>query len=137
MAILRFSTDISDLGLFRRFAITRKALVVTVVLGTALTWGIGFGSAHYVLNMSTSVVLNLLLITANMMVVLVCAALQTILVGDLSFPGPWREQVILGKSQERVSVKNHGAEFLMIMTVLIVANIFLVETTTGGHPPLP
>ncbi|MEZ4461265.1 MAG: HEAT repeat domain-containing protein [bacterium] len=132
MARLRFSTDISDLGLFRRFAQTRKTLILTVVLGSALTWGVGLASAHYVLNVSTSVVLNLLLITANMMVVLVCAALQTILVGDMSFPGPWREQVILGKSQDRVSVKNHGAEFLMIMTVLIVANIFLVETSTGG-----
>ncbi len=132
MARLRFSTDISDLGLFRKFAKTRRTLVITVVIFTLLAWAIGFASAWYALNVSTSVVLNLLAITANMMVVLVTAALQAILVGDLTFPGPWREQVILGVQGERVSVKNHGAEFLIITVIAIVANVVGLELSTGG-----
>ncbi len=134
MARLRFSTDISDLGLFRLFAKTRRSLVITVVLSTLLAWAIGLASAWYALNVSTSVVLNLLAITANMMVVLVTAALQAILVGDLTFPGPWREQVILGVQGDgdRVSVRNHGAEFLIITTIAIVANVAALELATGG-----
>jgi hypothetical protein len=132
MARLGFSTDISDLGLFRRFAKTRRTLVVTVIIFTLLAWAIGFASAWYALNVSTSVVLNLLAITANMMVVLVTAALQAILVGDLTFSGPWREQVILGVQGDRVSVKNHGAEFLIITVLAIVANVIGLELSTGG-----
>lgn len=132
MARLRFSTDISDLGLFRKFAKTRRTLVITVIISTLLAWAIGFASAWYALNVSTSVVLNLLAITANMMVVLVTAALQAILVGDLTFSGPWREQVILGVQGDRVSVKNHGAEFLIITVIAIVANVVGLELSTGG-----
>ena len=132
MARLRFSTDISDLGLFRKFAKSRRTLVITVVISTLLAWAIGFASAWYALNVSTSVALNLLAITANMMVVLVTAALQAILVGDLTFPGPWREQVILGIHGDQVSVRNHGAEFLIITTIAIIANVAGLELSTGG-----
>jgi predicted DNA-binding ribbon-helix-helix protein len=133
MARFRFSTDISDLGLFRQFASTRKRLIVSVIVATAVCWGIGLSSAWYALEHSTSVVLNLFLITANMSFVLIAAALQAILVGDFTFQGPWREQVILGHHNERhVSVRNHGAEFLLIVTVGIILNVGLIELSSGG-----
>lgn len=132
MAKLRFSTDISDFGLFRPFALSRKRLIATTVIGSVLCWAVGLASAHFALNVSTSVVLNLLLITFNMMVVLACATVQAILVGDFTFPGAWREQVILGQRSDRVSVRSHGAEFLLIAMVAMGLNIGLVEVVSGG-----
>lgn len=133
MARLRFSTDISDLGLFRQFASSRRRLIVSTVVATLLCWAFGLVSSWYALEQSTSVVFNLFLITANMMVVLVTASLQAIVVGDFTFQGPWREQVILGNHSEReVSVRNHGAEFMLIVTVGIVLNVAAVEFGSGG-----
>jgi hypothetical protein len=106
---------------------------VTTSLATIASLGFGLVSAWYILETSTSVVWNLLLITINMMVLIIASYLQAIFVGDLFFPGPWREQVILGKhAVGSVSVKNHGAEFLVILVVAMIANIGVIELGSGG-----
>lgn len=133
MPRIKLVTNVSEYALLRGFARTRPRLAVSTALATAATVGVGLWSAHYVLNVSSSVGLNLALITFNMMLMLIAAYLQTVLVGDLTFSGPWREQVILGeKTGERASVQDHNAEFMIILLLLVIANAFVVNFGAGG-----
>lgn len=130
---MKLRTNISDLGLLRSWIETRRRLWMTTGLTTVVSLACGLVSAWYILETSTSVVWNLLLITLNMMVLIVASYLQAVFVGDLSFPGPWREQVILGNhAVGSVSVKNHGAEFLIILVIAMMANIGVIELGSGG-----
>lgn len=126
-------TNVSDLAFLRWFAYTRGRLVVSVAVGVAAMFGVGLWSANFVLNVSSSVGLNLLLITFNLGVALVVGYLQTILVGDLVFPGPWREQVVLGLTPtEGASVRDHSAEFMVLLFLLVASNAVLVNVSAGG-----
>jgi NO-binding membrane sensor protein with MHYT domain len=100
MPRIKLVTNVSEYALLRGLARTRARLVVSTLLATAAMVGFGLWSAHYVLEVSSSVGVNLGLITFNMMVMLVAAYLQTVLIGDIVFSGPWREQVILGEQPE-------------------------------------
>lgn len=130
---LKIKTNISDLGLLRSWIITRRRLLTSTVIVSVLTLTCGLLSAMYILDSSTSVVLNLFLITLNMMVLIVASYLQAVMVGDLTFPGPWREQILLGlPTTSEVSVKNHGAEFTIILVLAMGANIAAIELGSGG-----
>jgi hypothetical protein len=132
MPKIKLVTNVSEYALLRGFARTRGRLVASTVLATGVTIGAGLWSAHYVLEVSSSVVLNLFLITFNMMLMLVAAYLQTVLVGDLFFSGPWREQVILGESPDAVTVQNHNAEFMIVLFLLVIGNAFAINAAAGG-----
>jgi len=130
---LKIKTNISDLGLLRSWISTRGRLLISTGLVTILSIAFGLLSALYILDSSTSVVFNLFLITLNMMVLIVASYLQAVLVGDLTFPGPWREQILLGiPSTSEVSVKNHGAEFTIILVLAMGVNIAAIELGSGG-----
>jgi HEAT repeat protein len=83
---------------------------------------------------SSSVMLNLLIITVLMMMLLVASYLLTVLVGDIFFPGPWREQVILGRTPAdgRVTVDDHSAEFMIVLIIAVVANAFAINIAADG-----
>ncbi len=133
MPRIKLVTNVSEYALLRGLARTRARLVVSTLVMTAATIGFGLWSANYVLNVSASVGLNLVLITANMMLMLVSAYLQTVLIGDLAFSGPWREQVVLGEASDRgVSVKDHNAEFMILLLLLVVTNGVIVNVGSGG-----
>jgi hypothetical protein len=133
MPQIQLVTNVAEYALFRGLARTRGRLVVSTAVVTAATFGFGLASADYILNSSTSVGLNLGLITFNMMLVLVAAYLQTVLVGDLFFSGPWREQVVLGETPtDGVSVKNHSAEFMIVLLIAVVLNGLAVDLGAGG-----
>ena len=133
MPEIKFVTNVAELGLFRSVAKTRGRLLLSTVVCTAATIGIGLASAAYVLEQSTSVGLNLGLITLTMFLVLVVAYLQSVVVGDFAFTGPWREQVILGVTPEQgASVQNHNAEFMIVLLIAFLANGMIVNFGAGG-----
>ncbi len=133
MPKMKLVTNVSEYALLRGLARTRGRLIASTVLATAVMIGAGLWSAHYVLEVSSSVVLNLFLITFNMMLMLVAAYLQTVLVGDLFFSGPWREQVVLGeKPQSAMSVQDHNAEFMILLLLLVIGNALSVNFAAGG-----
>lgn len=133
MPQIKLVTNVSEYALLRGLARTRARLVVSTIGTTAMMLGFGMWSAHFVLEISSSVGLNLVLITINMMLMLVAAYLQTVLVGDLAFSGPWREQVLLGETPTAgVSVTDHNAEFMILLLLLVVANAFVVNFGSGG-----
>lgn len=135
MAKLKLVTDVSKFGLLQSLAETRTRLVTATVIAIAGTYGLGWLSAYYILEISASVVANMLIITGTMFLVLITSFLIAVLVGDLTFPGPWRETVFLGSSREdldRKPVQNHSGEFLVILVVAIIVNAFGINLATGG-----
>lgn len=129
--LINFKANVSEFGLFRSAAKTRGRLIAIVILVTALEVGVAIGSAHYVLEVSASVGLNLFIITANMMLVLVASYLQSVLLGDIFFGGPWRERVILGKEVPG-AVQDHNAEFMIMLLVLVIANAIGLNFVSNG-----
>ena len=133
-------TDVSQWGLLVWPAKTRARLVVCTLLATAVTMGAAFGSAEFILEHSASVMLNLLLITLNMVLLLVAAYLQAILIGDIFFSGPWREHAFLGEEPEQQdqgsinvsAVNDHNAEFIVILFLAIVFNAVGLNFATGN-----
>ncbi len=133
MPKLKLSSNVSELGLMRPFAQTRGRLVASTVIATALAIGFGLGSASYVVNTSDSVVLNLGVITLNMMMTIIAAFLIAIVVGDFFFPGPWRQQVILGNTpSEGITVKDHNAEFLVIFLLALAGCTATINYGAGN-----
>ena len=133
MPKIQLVTNVSEYALLSGLARTRGRLVASTIVATGAMIGFGLWSAHFILEVSSSVGLNLFLITFNMMLMLVAAYLQTLLIGDLTFSGPWREQVILGeKTGKDVSVQDHNAEFMILLLLLVVGNAVGVNLASGG-----
>lgn len=133
MAKVKLVSNVAEFGLFRSVARTRVTLILATLAALGAAVGAAFWSSDYIMNRSSSVGLNILIITANMMLVMVAGYLQAVLAGDLFFKGPWREQVILGErpwkedSEALVVTANHNAEFMIVLVVAIIANALLVN----------
>lgn len=132
MPKIRLVTNVSEYGLLGPLARTRGRLIASALLATVVTIGLGLASASYVLDSSASVLTNLAIITFNMMLMLVAAYLQTVLVGDLFFSDGWRQKVILGDTKVEGPVKDHNAEFMVILMLAVVANALIVNYGSGG-----
>ncbi len=137
MSRFKLVTDVSQWGLLSWPARTRHRLVFCTVLMTAIALGAGLGSAHYILEVSASVILNLALITVNMLIVLVTAFLQASLVGDIFFSKNWRRRVLLGEQQKKKdelelsAIQDHNAEFIVIIALAVVVNTVAINFIAG------
>ncbi|RAL23117.1 hypothetical protein DL240_09550 [Lujinxingia litoralis] len=133
-------TDVSQWGLLRWPARSRARLVVTTLVGSALAIACPLWSSDYILNFSSSALLNILLITANLFVLVVAAFLQAALLGDLFFTPGWRQRALLGErpgkganaTEEMMAVQDHNAEFIAIILIGVLVNGFAVNQLTGG-----
>lgn len=138
MAKIKLITDVSQWALLTWPAKSRPRLVLSTAFATAVMVAAALGSAHYILEQSSSVVLNLMLITANMFILLVAAFLQSVLIGDVFFSGPWREHVFLGEKPSKdddtidvAAVDDHNAEFMVLIFVVILFNAVALNFVTG------
>lgn len=138
MPKIQLVTDVSQWGLLTWPAATRTRLVTTALGTTLLTLGIARLSAGFIMEISSSVLLNLFLISANMFVLLIAAFLQAALLGDLFFAGPWRERVFLGQRHlkpdhlDLTTVDDHNAEFIALIIVAILFNVFTLNLATNS-----
>ncbi|MFW5968656.1 MAG: HEAT repeat domain-containing protein [Persicimonas sp.] len=129
MPKIKLVTNVSEYGLMNGLAKTRLRLVISTVVALATTYLVGLWAADFIFERSSSVVLNLGLITVMMMMLIAAAYLLTVLVGDLFFPGPWREQVLLGESTQdkQISVADHSAEFMIVLILAVVGNAYALN----------
>ena len=135
-------TAVGDLGLGVWVAKTRRRLLVSAVTATGVFVVAAAVTASYMRTRSTSVTLNLVLITTCILLLLVAAFIQALAVGDLVFPARWRERVILGKKielseAEEIStsigaLKDSTMPFYLLCAVLVVTNYFLSATASGN-----
>ncbi|MBN1945919.1 MAG: HEAT repeat domain-containing protein [Bradymonadales bacterium] len=131
-----------DMALGARFARSRLSLVMTVVATTVLFLGYVLVTTTYMRERSTDVVLNLVLISGGLLLMLVAAYFQSLLGGDLLFPGRWRERVVLGLSIEEdgeeseletiTRTKDHLPLFYLMLAALLFANYLLFGWVSGG-----
>ncbi len=131
MRFINLNANVSEFGFFRSFATTRPRLISSVFVATAITYIAAFAGAHYVLEISGSVGLNLGIITGLMLLLLVMCYLQSVLIGDFFFTKNWRERVVLG-NQVDGALKNHNAEFLIVLIVFVLVNVFTLNFVTKG-----
>ena len=133
-------TAVGDLGFGAWVAKTRRRLLISAFAVTGLFLGTGALTAHFMRTSSRSVTLNLVLITVCILLMLVTSFVQALAVGDLVFPGQWRERVILGKRVElsedeeiRTSIgamKDSTMPFYILCVVLLGINYFLYSAAS-------
>ncbi|TXD36467.1 HEAT repeat domain-containing protein [Lujinxingia vulgaris] len=133
-------TDVSQWGLMRWPARTRARLVISSLIFIVLATACAYFSADYILNTSSSVMFNLVLITANLFLLLVTAFLQAALIGEFFFSPGWRQRVLLGETppakselgDELLAVNDHNAEFIAIIAIALLVNGFAINQLIGG-----
>ncbi|MFB6264460.1 MAG: HEAT repeat domain-containing protein [Bradymonadaceae bacterium] len=132
---MKLFTDVSKLALLRPLGASRRRLLGSAAAALAVAYSAGLLSAHYILESSESVGLNIALVTADMFLVLVASFLTTAAVADLTFPGDWREAVFLGRqheSPERAPVERRDGEFMVLLLIAIAGNALGVNYAAGG-----
>lgn len=77
---------------------TRVRLLIAINVAAVLMLALAPLLSSYIRNDSTSPSLDMLLITAWMLVLLIVSVLEAVLAGDLLFRHQWRERVVLGQS---------------------------------------
>jgi hypothetical protein len=135
MAQFKLIADVSKIGLLQSLARSRRRLMLSTLIAILVTYGLGWWSAGYILDHSASVILNVFLITGNMMLVLVTAFLSTVAIGDIFFTGPWRQHVFLDAVQRddtEAPVNNHSGEFMVILLLMIVGHAVGLNLATGN-----
>lgn len=144
MPKITFVSNVSDLGFFRGLARTRNRLIASTLAATLVAVAGGLGAAYYIMERSASVGGNMLLITLVLMLILGAAYLQAMLAGDLFFPGPWRQQVILGDramieraatgedEDVQTSVHDHSAEFMIMLVLGFALTAAGINAAAGG-----
>lgn len=135
MPRIQLITNVSDFGFFLGVAKTRPRLITATVAMMAISAGAGMWSTRYILDTSQSVGLNLVIITLLMMLVLVTSYFMAMLAGDLFFPGPWREQVLLGHAPADgsvVSIDDHNLEFVIVLLIAVVFNAVMLNLVTDN-----
>lgn len=135
-------TAVGDLGFGAWVAKTRRRLMVSALFATGLFLVSGALTADYMRTSSRSVTLNLLLITASILLMLVASFVQALAMGDLVFPAQWRERVILGEKVElsedeeiRTSIgamKDSTMPFYILCIVLLGLNYVLYSAASGN-----
>ena len=134
-------TNVSEFGLFQSLAKTRLRLVIAAVTATAAWYGATFWVAGFVNGRSTSVELNLVVIAAALLLLLAASYIDAMLLGDLFFPGNWRERVLLGKRPDAVEAdsldmarhQSFNLQFLIAVAVMIAANYYGANLVTGDY----
>ncbi|MEO1273429.1 MAG: HEAT repeat domain-containing protein, partial [Myxococcota bacterium] len=97
--------------------------------------------SDYINTTSSSVNLNLVVITGAMFLLLATSYIEAMLIGDLLFTGHWRERVLLGQrvavdpnSPEALQEGNystHNLTFLVVVALAIVGNYLGLSAVTG------
>lgn len=139
---LKLITNVGDFGLLTALAKTRLRLVGTALLLNGGLFALTTWVASYVNEASSSVGLNLVLITSTMLLLLVTSYVEAMLLGDLFFQGDWRKRVLLGQKPQEDSTnphemaaqhRNYNLHFLIVLALTIVGNYYGTRALTGDY----
>ncbi|TNF27149.1 MAG: hypothetical protein EP329_19975 [Deltaproteobacteria bacterium] len=128
------------MSLFRWIAGSQVRLAIAALIGVAVCVFVSAPAADYIRYASTSPVTNLLIKTGFAFLILATATFLAILVGDLVFPGRWRERVILGKRVAPVApddtleavkgLKSYYIHFSVMIAAFCVAGGGAIDNAT-------
>lgn len=134
MASKLFQNNILDVGMLRGLSATRARLNIsaaTISVGAALAC---LGAMHYISTASSSVSLNMFIITSCMALLLIAGYIQAIWIGDRIWPAAWRHQIVQGHepSLDQPPERPRHLEFLILCSLLVFLNGFALDRSQGG-----
>lgn len=135
----RLAPRVADLGYSKVIAASRGRLLGSALASTAVVLVGGTLLFGWMRDSSQSAGLNIGIIGLLFCVVVVAAYIDALALGDLFFPGRWRERVLLGKQfeakdweEERALVQEYNAPFYVIWVLCIALLGYGVELASGG-----
>jgi len=128
------------MSLFRWIAGSQVRLAIAALIGIAACVFLSVPAADYIRYTSTSPVENMLIKLGFAFLILATATMLAILVGDLVFPGRWRERIILGKRVQPVApddslaavkgLKSYYIHFSIMIAAFCVAGGGAIDSAT-------
>lgn len=135
----RWVARVRDIGFFQGFARTRGRLITAASVATIVALGLSFVTSLWVREFSGYPTLDMLVIASTLAVLIVASYIDGMLIGDLFFPGRWRERVLLGQDfepdtpeEERTFAREYSVHFLIVVVSCILSLIFVSQKLTGG-----
>ena len=139
----KYIADVSQLGLLSGLAAHRGVLVGSAVAAVGATLAYGFVADGYLQTESTSVSLNIVWITLQLLLVLVAGFVTAMAVGVFVFGDAWRRRVLLaqpvkpsaaeGEELEIDALRDHSMAFFGIAALCVAAVYTLLLVATGGY----
>jgi hypothetical protein len=135
----RIVPEAHSIGLFRPILRSRRRLQVSaaaIISGQCiLLWAVGYLVENY----SRSAGLNIIVIACLSATLLATGYVLALVLGDLFFPGPWREKMYHGESfvptkfeEQAALLKNHGIYFIILWVLCSIGGTLAIDYVTGG-----
>lgn len=142
---MRLVASVSELGLFSGLAKSRLRLVIASLFSFGLAFLYAGRISAFVLEESSSLGANILLITGQFFLVLIAAYLHAMLAGTLIFGEIWRERVLVGgaatprdhEEEEDEEVlglerfRDNTIPFYGLFALLVLGNYLALSATQG------
>lgn len=135
----RLVPRVQDIGFFHGLLVSRSRLALGALAATTVSMVVIVLVCDWIRESSGSPSLNVLIISLMMTSVIVAAYIDALLVGDLFFPGRWREQLVQGDAfvpenwdEEQASVKEYNTTFILVVVGMVAVLGWLSQVLTGG-----
>ncbi len=140
MQRFKLMASVGDLGLLSGLASSRRRLTLAAIGATVAMVLYGLGIRDFVTNRSTSISLNVFLITMQFFLIFATAYVQAMFIGASVFGDEWRERVLAGVRKktddsteiEIHSLKDNSLQFYGIFAIAIALSYGAVVGTTGN-----
>ena len=132
--------SVGDLGILSSLATSTARLTTAAVASTLAVVAYGLAIQDFVTNRSTSITLNVVLITMQFFLIFAAAYIQAMFVAALAFGDEWRRRVLAGEritsddstEIEIQSLKDRSLQFYGIFALAIAFSYGAVVATTGN-----
>lgn len=135
----KFFVRVADIGLFQSVIQTRARLMVSALAATLIALGMIYVGSAWMRESSASAMMNVLFISLMLTGLIVASYIDALLLGDLFFPGKWRERVLLGhevnldEELDETVIKEYNPHFMIVLMALIFVLFWVSQKITDGY----
>lgn len=130
--------NVYDMGIFSATLSSRLRLRVTTGIVLLVIAALYAGLGHFLRNYSRWPMLNIGLIILLFIAIIASSYLVAVVIGDVIFPGPWREKMRLGDSyvpekieEQQALLKNHSLYFIFLWIACLLSLIWSYDFAMG------
>jgi len=134
----RLIPRVQEIGFFYGVMATRQRLITVALSATAAELLVIYLVSTWMRATSGAPMSNVLIIALSLTGLLVAAYLDALVIGDLFFPGRWRERILAGGQlepqdweEEQAFVKEYNAPFFVIFFILLFGLYGLSQLLTN------
>jgi hypothetical protein len=134
MTSKQFQNNLLEVGLLRGLSATRARLNASAAILTVAAVALCMGAVHYIETSSSSVAINMLIISACIASVILAGYIQAVWIGDRVWTDMWRLQVVQGQEAApgELPARPRHIEFMILCAALIFINGFALDRSRGG-----